>query len=96
VDAGPIDADEQIVTARAAGYPMAGGEVERDPLTRRHDAAPPDDERVTAEDLEAMHAAREDFAAGRVVSLEEVRRELEPRVCVNGRFRRLGGRSSVR
>jgi hypothetical protein len=52
-------------------------QVERDPLARRLDAAPLDDEPVTAEDLEAMQAAREDFAAGRVVSLEELRRELE-------------------
>jgi hypothetical protein len=52
-------------------------QVERDPLARRLDAAPLDDEPVTAEDLEAMQVAREDFAAGRVVSLEELRRELE-------------------
>lgn len=57
-------------------------QVERDPLARRLDAAPLDDEPVTAEDLEAMQAAREDFAAGRVVSLEELRR--------------LGGRGSLR
>lgn len=52
-------------------------QVERDSLARRLDAAPLDDEPVTAEDLEAIQAAREDFAAGRVVSLEELRRELE-------------------
>jgi len=52
-------------------------QVERDPLARRLDAAPLDDEPLTADDLEAMREAREDFAAGRVVSLEKLRRELE-------------------
>lgn len=52
-------------------------QVEPDPLARRLDAAPLDDEPLTADDLEAMREAREDFAAGRVVSLEELRRELE-------------------
>lgn len=39
-------------------------------------AAPLDDEPLTAEDLEAIEEARKDFAAGRWVSLEELRREL--------------------
>jgi hypothetical protein len=52
-------------------------QVVPDPLARRLDAAPLDDEPLTADDLEAMREAREDFAAGRVVSLEELRRELE-------------------
>jgi hypothetical protein len=51
-------------------------QVERDSLARRLDAAPLDDEPLTAEDLEAIQAAREDIAAGRCVSLEELRREL--------------------
>lgn len=50
--------------------------VERDPLALRLDAAPLDDEPLTAEDLEAIQAAHEDIAAGRCVSLEELRREL--------------------
>jgi len=50
--------------------------VERDPLALRLDAALLDDEPLTAEDLEAIQAAREDIAAGRFVSLEELRREL--------------------
>lgn len=52
-------------------------QVDRDPLARRLDAAPLDDEPLTPDDLEAMREAREDFAVGRVVSLEELRRELE-------------------
>jgi hypothetical protein len=51
-------------------------QVERDPLGRRLDAAPLDDEPLTADDLEAIEEARKDIAAGRCVSLEELRREL--------------------
>jgi hypothetical protein len=51
-------------------------QVERDPLARRLDAAPLDDEPLTADDLEAIEEARKDIAAGRSVSLEELRREL--------------------
>jgi len=46
------------------------------PLALRLDAAPLDDEPLTAEDLEAIQAAHEDIAAGRCVSLEELRREM--------------------
>ena len=56
---------------------MEREQVERDPLARRLDMAPLDDEPLTADDLEAIQAAREDFAAGRVISLEDLRRELE-------------------
>jgi len=49
---------------------------DRDSLVGRLDAAPLDDEPLTDEDREAIREAREDFAAGRVVSLEELRREL--------------------
>lgn len=49
---------------------------ERDPLAVRLDSAPADDEPLTDEDREAMHEAREDFAAGRVISLDELRRDL--------------------
>jgi hypothetical protein len=55
---------------------MQREQVERDPLARRPDAAPLDDEPLTADDLEAIEEARKDFAAGRCVSLEELRREL--------------------
>lgn len=47
-----------------------------DPLVRTLLTAPEDDEPVTDEDLEALRQAREDFAAGRTVSLDEVKREL--------------------
>jgi len=55
---------------------MEREQVEHDPLVRRLAAAPLDDEPLTANDLEAIKEAREDFAAGRCVSLEELRREL--------------------
>jgi hypothetical protein len=48
----------------------------RDSLARRLDAAPLDDEPLTAEDLDAMRELREDAAAGRLVSLDDIRREL--------------------
>ncbi len=48
----------------------------RDPLARRLDAAPLDDEPLTAEDLDAMREMREDAAAGRLVSLDDIRQEL--------------------
>ncbi|MGN6190277.1 MAG: hypothetical protein ACTHOE_15410 [Conexibacter sp.] len=62
----------EIVSRR----PTEREQIERDPLVRRLDAAPIDDEPLTDEDYEALHEAREDFAAGRTVSLEELRREL--------------------
>jgi hypothetical protein len=62
--------------ADAIKQTMAREQVERDSLARRLDAAPLDDEPLTAGDLEAMREAREDIAAGRCVSLEELRREL--------------------
>jgi hypothetical protein len=42
---------------------------ERDPLAVRLDSASADDEPLTDADYEAMREAREDFAAGWVVSL---------------------------
>jgi hypothetical protein len=50
--------------------------VEPDPLARRLAAAPLDDEPLTDEDRETLREAQQDFAAGRVVLLEELRREL--------------------
>ncbi len=49
---------------------------ERDSLAVRLDAAPLDDEPLTDEDREALREAREEFAAGRVISLDELRRDL--------------------
>ena len=49
---------------------------ERDPLAVRLDSAPADDEPLTNEDREAMREAREDFAAGRVISMDELRRDV--------------------
>lgn len=60
----------------AAVRTRADEQVERDPLARRLDAAPLDDEPLTADDIDAIQAGRDDVAAGRAVSLEDLRREL--------------------
>ena len=52
-------------------------EPNRDPLARRLDGAPLDNEPLTDEDRESLGEARSDFAAGRVVSMDDLRRELE-------------------
>jgi hypothetical protein len=56
---------------------MRREQIERDLLARRLDGAPLDDEPLSAEEIEAIQAGRDDIAAGRVVSLEELRRDLE-------------------
>ena len=48
----------------------------RDPLARRLDAAPLDDEPLTVEERESLREGREDVAAGRVISMDDLRREL--------------------
>jgi hypothetical protein len=48
----------------------------RDPLIRKMVEAPYDDEPLTEEDIAALDEAWEDVAAGRLVSDEEVKREL--------------------
>ncbi len=48
-----------------------------DPLVRRLDAAPLEDEEITPEEEAAVQEAREDLAAGRVYSLEEIKREFD-------------------
>jgi len=48
----------------------------RDPLARRLDTAPLDDEPLTDEEHESLREARADFAAGRTVSMDDLRREL--------------------
>lgn len=47
-----------------------------DPFLRYLDAAPIDDEPLTPEEEQAIAAGRADFAAGRVVSFDELKREL--------------------
>lgn len=47
----------------------------RDPLTRFLDEAPLDDEPTTPEEEAAVAEARADIAAGRTVSLDEIKRE---------------------
>ena len=47
-----------------------------DPVLRAFMEAPEDDEPETEEERTAVLKAREDFKAGRVVPLEEVKREL--------------------
>lgn len=51
-------------------------EPKHDPLAHRLDGAPLDDEPLTDEDRESLREARDDFAAGRVISMEDLRREL--------------------
>jgi hypothetical protein len=48
----------------------------RDPLSKFLDAAPLDDEPVTPEEEAAVAEAEADIAAGRTVSLDEIKREL--------------------
>ena len=47
----------------------------RDPMMRKLVEAPYDDEPLTEEDEAALAEAYEDLAAGRVVTMEEVKRE---------------------
>ena len=59
--------------ADALDYIVSRG---RDPLARRLDAAPIDDEPLTYEERESLREGREDVAAGRVGSMDDLRREL--------------------
>jgi hypothetical protein len=68
-----VDALSEEEAADALDYLVARG---RDPLARRLDAAPLDDEPLTDEERESLREAREDFAAGRTVSMDDLRREL--------------------
>jgi hypothetical protein len=68
-----VDAMSEQEAADALDYLASHG---RDPLARRLDAAPLDDEPLTDEDIDALREMREDAAAGRMVSLDELRREL--------------------
>jgi len=68
-----VDSLSEQEAADALDYIASRG---RDSLARRLDAAPLDDEPLTAEDLDAMREMREDAAAGRLVSLDDIRQEL--------------------
>jgi hypothetical protein len=68
-----VDSLSEEEAADALDYLVSRG---RDPLARRLDAAPLDDEPLTAEERHSLREAREDFAAGRVVSMDDLRREL--------------------
>jgi len=48
-----------------------------DPVTRRLDSAPPEDEELSTEEEAAVSEGRADVAAGRTVSLDEAMRELD-------------------
>ena len=48
----------------------------RPSLALRLDAAPLDDEPLTDEERDSIRAARDDFAAGRTISMDQLRREL--------------------
>ena len=68
-----VDGLSEQQAADALDYLVSRG---RDPLARRLDAAPLDDEPLTDEERHSLGEAREDFAAGRVVSMDDLRREL--------------------
>lgn len=68
-----VDGLSEEQAADALDYIVSRG---RDPLARRLDAAPLDDEPLTDEDIDALREMREDAAAGRMVSLDDLRREL--------------------
>jgi hypothetical protein len=68
-----VDSLSEQEAAETLDYIASRG---RDSLARRLDAAPLDDEPLTAEDLDAMREMREDAAAGRLVSLDDIRQEL--------------------
>jgi hypothetical protein len=74
------DALYQLVDALPEGAMEAAAEylaaLRDDPLLRRLLSAPWDDEPETAAERAAAQAADEDFRAGRVASLDEVKREL--------------------
>lgn len=48
-----------------------------DPVARNLASAPADDEPLTKDDLEAIAESDDDFAAGRIVALEDLKRNLE-------------------
>jgi len=68
-----VDALSEEEAADALDYIASRG---RDPLASRLDAAPIDDEPLTDEERESLREGRADIAAGRVISMEDLRREL--------------------
>lgn len=68
-----VDAMSEQEAADALDYIVSRG---RDPLARRLDAAPLDDEPLTDEERDSLREAHEDIAAGRVVAMQDLRREL--------------------
>jgi hypothetical protein len=68
-----VDAMSEQEAADALDYLVSRS---RDPLARRLDAAPLDDEPLTDEERESLREAHEDIAAGRVISMEDLRRDL--------------------
>ena len=68
-----VDSLSEQEAAETLDYIASRG---RDSLARRLDAAPLDDEPLTDEERESLREGREDVAAGRVISMEDLRREL--------------------
>jgi hypothetical protein len=68
-----VDSLNEQEAADALDYLVSRG---RDPLARRLDAAPLDDEPLTDEERESLREAHEDIAAGRVISMGNLRRDL--------------------
>ncbi len=56
---------------------LAAAERETDPVVRRLDNAPLEDEEISAEEEAAVAEGRADLAAGRTVSLDEAMREFK-------------------
>ena len=52
------------------------GDLSDDPFARALAGVPDDDELLTAEDLAAIAESDEDLAAGRIISLEDLKRDL--------------------
>lgn len=68
-----VDAMSEQEAVDALDYLVSRG---RDPLAQRLDAAPLDDEPLTDEERESLRDARADKTAGRLVSMDDLRREL--------------------
>lgn len=74
--ASAADAPSDVVQGRLEHLVRAMEALQRDPLANILATALPDDEPLTPEDLAAIREADEDLAAGRLLSTDELRRQL--------------------
>lgn len=70
------DAPGDDVQGRLAHLVRAMEALQQDPLAHTLATAPLDDEPITPEDLAAIREAEEDLSEGRVLSTDELRRQL--------------------